>query len=209
METSTRKPSWGSIRSRRIGKDPFIAGSALAATPTRAPGQFRTPAANHPVSLEDKDQYVEDSGPLSSPTSRYKATRPDEEARQPRFKGFHNAFIDSGSVMAQSPLRGKEGHIENHRSDPFLAPVANDIQDLGKKGKGREVDEEFQYDSWEQGDIHCRRDSGGENMMVVFEEGVDWGEEVGLLYIWTSWIHPLLCSYGGSSSLTSHLETTH
>ncbi|KAF8498812.1 hypothetical protein JB92DRAFT_2983879 [Gautieria morchelliformis] len=120
METSTRKPSWGSVRSRRIVEDPFVAGSALAATLTRAPGQFRTPATNHPVSLEknDKDQYVGDSGPLSSPTSRYKATRPDENALQLRRIVFTHVAPRNDAltlhILLSTPIPPETPHMERH-----------------------------------------------------------------------------------------------
>jgi hypothetical protein len=215
METSTRKPLLGSVRSRHIAKNPSMSAVATP-TPTRAHGAFPLPSTRAArgtfLRKSRKNQPEGYSGPLSSPTSQYKTTRYGEDTNHPRFKGFHNAFVDAEPVMAKSLASGEGGSPEaNQRSDPFLTPpkakatVVHDgyVQDsAGGNEGGSEVDGQLQFDWWEE-DVHQESGKTGEGLMVVdqndrelslqpvgrmnegdmtVEDNVDCSEEVRLLY---------------------------
>lgn len=112
-----------------------------------------------------------------------RATRSGEDAKQPRFKGFHNAFVAAEPVMTQSMVSGKEGNTEeSQRRDPFLTPMKSnaprnvDNRDSGDgkwKEKGGEVDEEDFPIDWLEGDGRGREVGYKRETMVAVdrEEG--------------------------------------
>ncbi|KAF8583883.1 hypothetical protein K439DRAFT_1661015 [Ramaria rubella] len=213
IETSVRKPTWGSasVRSRRIMRDSL----QPVETPTRAREALPPPSTSRTVGQVPPQQVQHkhgsqarirdnDEGPMSSPTSAH-IMRADGEMKQPRFKGFHNAFTDSGPVFPRIHTRPKEkeANIEEHPgSDPFFMPHENKdviMQDpADDKGKGKEVDAGFGHDE-DDGDAHtletrnlgqcdmANKDEGqvpfldsgsGMEEGVAANEDIDWGEEL-------------------------------
>ena len=211
METSTRKPTWGSARSRRVSNLPS-ARSVIAATPTRTHTLFPPPSTSrvkHHI-LRYKDQHPnqneDDSwGLFSSPTSGHKPGRLSQAVRDPEFKGFHNAFVDSAPVLSRSPKNGRKGETKGaDGGDLFLLPpIAAQAGDLNK-GLERltKRDSEMGSDGWEWDTADGPTSVGGEDMMnvddevqatgptdtkdllelekeeLMGEDGLDWGDEV-------------------------------
>lgn len=172
METSTRKPAWGSGRSRRTTRDSSISNSVIAATPTRSQKLFPPPSTHNPSGQISRGKYhqVQQQGtPLTSPATVCRPTRSRDDVKQPRFKGFHNAFIDAEPVIPQSPVISKDENMEEDEGwDPFLTSMKpSDSLDVDSRDPGKE--------KWEEPGREV-----DEQDLMVDEEGVDWGEEVRL-----------------------------
>lgn len=130
METSARKPTWGSVRTRRIAKE-VPAPSCVAETPVRRPIQQSQLSLNKRsfghASMKQKKKETRDDGDwsLSSPT-RGNWNSDTIENKKLSFKGFHNAFTDT-EPMVTNPARRKGANIsENPGSDPFYKPDDGD-----------------------------------------------------------------------------------
>lgn len=176
METSTRKPSLGSVRPRRMVKNPSM---TAAETPTHVQSAFPLPSTSHSARRTTRlRSHLEGySGPLSSPTNgEYRA-----EVKQPQFKGFHNTFIHADPVIAMSPANDRDGSPEeNRRSDPFLTPIkakANTdhdvyVRDIGSGNeKGAEIDGQSRSDWWEEQDAQNGELGGtGEDILMAVDQ---------------------------------------
>ncbi|KAF8508578.1 hypothetical protein BU17DRAFT_99657 [Hysterangium stoloniferum] len=164
METSTRKPAWGSVRSKRVAKDSSAFNIAASETPTRTRLPFppSTMKRNSRPLLAKKDQQnqvvEEGGGPMSSPTSD-RRSRARDESRNLRFKGFHNAFTDTQPVV-ESPTRAKKRNTEdNCISNPFYMPAGGMDNDqdqdvywpMADKGKGKAVEVDFDMNMSQNG----------------------------------------------------------
>ncbi|KIJ50505.1 hypothetical protein M422DRAFT_44310 [Sphaerobolus stellatus SS14] len=208
LETSSRKPTWGSVRARRIRDMPPP--SSMAETPSRVLASQITSSSKrklhqfYPAKGKAPEVRAEDmEAQLSSPTGdrRSRVRGDNANLKNPSFKGFHNAFDDSRAVMP-SPTR-KKGRIDSdsHRnSDPFYGPSqADETGDIVMqtprvdKGKAREIytDIAENVDSHERSPDKAAMDvdvnNGGisefqeANRMEEeeeFFEGIDWREEL-------------------------------